>query len=132
MAFEMQFRKVLAESYSWRLWGAAYLICEANDDWFDYFRAWLVAQGRESFERAVEDPDSLAILPGPKSRAVVRAFEAFLNVAPEIYESRADDEMPDSVYHGVVQPKLGKRWNFNDTAEMRKRYPKLFAKYASA
>lgn len=132
MAFETQFKKILAESYSWKLWGAAYLVCEANDDWFDYFRAWLVAQGRESLERAVEDPDSLAMLPGPKDRTVVRAFEEFLNLAPEIYEDKTGKEMPDSVYQGIVRPKLGKRWSFDDATEMKKRYPKLFARYGSA
>jgi hypothetical protein len=132
MAFETQFKTILAQAYSWRLWGAAYLICAANDDWFDYFRAWLVAQGREAFERAVEDPDSLALLPGPKRRAVVRAFEELLMLAPEIYESRTDEEMPDSVYDSIVQPGLGERWSFDDAAEMKKRYPKLFAKYVRA
>ena len=34
---------LMAQSYSWNLWGAAYLINGGcSDDGFDYFRAWLI------------------------------------------------------------------------------------------
>ncbi len=33
------------------------------DDGFDYFRGWLIAQGRATFERIVADRDALAELP---------------------------------------------------------------------
>jgi hypothetical protein len=33
-----------------------------SDDGFDYFRSWLMLQGRETFGRAVAAPDSLADL----------------------------------------------------------------------
>ena len=32
----------------------------ASDDGFDYFRGWLIAQGREVFEGTLAKPDSLA------------------------------------------------------------------------
>ncbi len=49
------------ESYTWPLWGAAYIVNGGcSDDGFDYFRGWLFAQGRAAFERVVADPDSLA------------------------------------------------------------------------
>jgi hypothetical protein len=34
-----------------------------SDDCFDYFRGWLIAQGREVLEHVVADPDALAELP---------------------------------------------------------------------
>ena len=38
---------LVARSYDWNLWGAAYLMKGGcSDDAFDYFRGWLVAQGR--------------------------------------------------------------------------------------
>ncbi|GAA1797489.1 hypothetical protein GCM10009682_18900 [Luedemannella flava] len=53
-----------ARSYRWELWQAAYLINGGcSDDGFEYFRGWLLTQGRETFERAVADPDTLADLP---------------------------------------------------------------------
>jgi hypothetical protein len=37
-----------------------------SDDGFEYFRAWLLAQGRDTFEKALEDPDTLAALEDPE------------------------------------------------------------------
>ena len=38
------------------LWDAAYLINGGcSDDGFDYFRGWLVDQGRETFERCLAE-----------------------------------------------------------------------------
>jgi hypothetical protein len=46
------------------------------------------------------------------------------------YEDRnADQEMPASAFEGGALPRLPpKPWDFDDANEMRKRYPKLFAK----
>jgi hypothetical protein len=41
---------LMAESYTNPLWAAAYVINGGcSDDGFDYFRGWLIAQGREVF-----------------------------------------------------------------------------------
>jgi Protein of unknown function (DUF4240) len=51
----------LAAAFTADVWGAAHIINRGcNDDEFEYFRAWLVLQGQEVFERAVRVPDSLA------------------------------------------------------------------------
>src|SRR5262252_4130867 len=51
LEFESRRSKLDADSYSWRLWGAAYLMNDGcSDDCFDYFRAWLISQGRRTFE----------------------------------------------------------------------------------
>src|SRR4051812_16701293 len=53
--------QLLAASYKGDLWGAASLINGGcSDDGFDYFRRWVVAQGRRVYEDALRDPDSLA------------------------------------------------------------------------
>ena len=74
--FESHRVKLDAESYTWRLWGAAYLMNGGcGDDCFDYFRAWLMSRGRQTFETALKDPDTLARFGRPGSRA--RELEAF-------------------------------------------------------
>lgn len=61
LGFDQQFHHCLRESYTGKLWGAAYLINGGcSDDGFEYFRCWLILQGREVFENAIKDPDSLA------------------------------------------------------------------------
>ncbi|HEX4611245.1 MAG TPA: DUF4240 domain-containing protein [Urbifossiella sp.] len=50
-----------ARAYRRDLWAAAYLInAGCSDDGFQYFRWWLVLQGRETFDAALVDPDTLA------------------------------------------------------------------------
>src|SRR5438552_328287 len=52
---------VLARAYRTDLWGAAYLVNGGcSDDLFEYFRRWLVLQGRTTYAAALADPDSLA------------------------------------------------------------------------
>ena len=74
---------MLAASYREDLWGAAYLINGgASDDGFEYFRGWLMTQGRAVFARAVADPDSLAELPAVPAAALTgEEFEARADVA---------------------------------------------------
>lgn len=53
--------RILTDSYSWDLWGAAYVIMGgASDDSFEYFRVWMISQGQQFFETAKADPDKLA------------------------------------------------------------------------
>src|ERR1700730_10519523 len=60
-AYEQPLWDMMDVSYLDKLRGAAYLVHGgASDDAFDYFRGWLIAQGRAVFERALADPDSLA------------------------------------------------------------------------
>src|SRR5688500_17028973 len=65
VAFGLRFDVLQDEAYRWDLWSAAYLINGgASDDGFEYFRGWLLAQGRQVWEAALADPDSLAGLTG--------------------------------------------------------------------
>ena len=48
-------------AYTWDLWAAGYLVCGGmGDDSFHDFRQWLIAQGRDVYERVLADPDTLA------------------------------------------------------------------------
>ena len=61
--FARHFESRYNRAYRWDLWGAAWvLLGGASDDAFDAFRCWLIGQGREVFEGALHDPDSLADL----------------------------------------------------------------------
>ena len=61
--FARHFEARYNRAYTWDLWGAAWILLDgASDDAFDFFRCWLIGQGREVYEGAVHDPDSLADL----------------------------------------------------------------------
>jgi hypothetical protein len=60
-AFANIFDSMMDRAYSWPLWGAAYVINGGcGDDTFTDFRASLISRGREAFERALSDPESLS------------------------------------------------------------------------
>lgn len=128
-AFDVAMGAVLAESYLTDLWGAAYLVNEgASDDGFDYFRGWLITQGRDVFEAAVADPDSLAEV-GAVRRALADGdeleCEAMLAVAWDAYEEATGEELPDAARPDL--PELDPMWDFDDEDAMRERLPRLAA-----
>lgn len=88
------FRQMNRKAYDERLWAAAYAISHhsASDDVFSDFRGWLIAQGKDVYEKALNDPDSLADLArfdgedGQNAR-----LESMLSVAGEAYESKTGE-----------------------------------------
>ena len=48
--------------YRWDLWGAAYLAFGGcGDDAFEYLRAWLIGQGRSTYDQARTEPERMFI-----------------------------------------------------------------------
>ncbi len=122
--FEKHMADLLATSYTWKLWGAAYLINGGcSDDGFDYFRGWLIAQGRSVFDSALSDPDSLADVPELEEEV---ECEDILYVARTAHEVVTGNEIPRVP---INLSDLGEGWDFDDDTEMKQRYPKLFAKF---
>lgn len=106
-------------AYSWDLWGAIYLMNGGcSDDGFTDFRGWLISRGREVYERALGDPDSLADEFDPSEDDY--ELLSMLNVADEAYEASTGEAMPS---RARTFPKLaGERWAAKDLHE---RYPRI-------
>lgn len=122
--FDYELDTATAQAYGWPLWGAAYIMNGGcSDDGFDYFLGWLVGQGREVFERALADPDSLAEVVEPENRRF--ASESVIAAPWNAYKQATGAELTDGPL--VDQPELGPGWDFDDEAEMRRRYPRLVA-----
>ena len=61
LQYQDRFDDLHAALYRWDMWAAAYLIGGGcSDDGFIDFRAGLIAQGRDWYQRAAASPDSLA------------------------------------------------------------------------
>jgi hypothetical protein len=129
LAFDAALSHLLAESYTTPLWAAAYLVNGgASDDGFDYFRGWLVTQGRDAFDAAVAEPDSLADVPAVRAAMAEGEeleSEAMLAVAWDVYEALTGDELP--AVDRAALPQLEAMWDFDDEVEMRVRLPRLAA-----
>ncbi len=125
--FESHLYRRLAESYTQELWGAAYLLHSGcSDDCFDYFRAWLISQGRSVYYAVLRDPDALANF---EFRVRDTQSDWILGVAPDTYLDVTGEEMPMRVYRAIAWPALGAGWDFDDPDQMRARYPRLTEKY---
>ncbi|GAA3305956.1 DUF4240 domain-containing protein [Streptomyces cinereospinus] len=85
--FARHFEARYGRAYTWDLWGAAWVLLDgASDDAFDFFRCWLIGQGREVYEGAVHDPDSLAELLDDFDEEVDGDGEELGYAADEAYE----------------------------------------------
>ncbi|MFB7184839.1 DUF4240 domain-containing protein [Streptomyces sp. NPDC056230] len=126
---------LMAASYRAPLWAAAYTINGGcSDDGFDYFRGWLMAQGREVFERVVADPDALAELPVIRAAAAEREemeCESMLAVAWGAHRAATGQNLPGGSF-SIGYPALDPEWgfDFDDAERVALRLPKLAALYA--
>ncbi|MCX5343580.1 DUF4240 domain-containing protein [Streptomyces atratus] len=126
---------LMAASYRAPLWAAAYTINGGcSDDGFDYFRGWLIAQGREVFERVVADPDTLAELPVIRAAApegLEMECERTLGIAWDAHRTATGEDMPDDSFT-IDYPGLDPEWDFDfdDAERVALRLPKLDALYA--
>ena len=123
---------LLATSYRNSLWAAASLINGGcGDDGFEYFRGWLIVQGRELFEKSVADPDSLADLPviGPPTldRPCIECEET-LYIAMRAYRAATGEELPADAFT-IRYPELDAGWDFDfdDRTKMERWRPRLTA-----
>ena len=102
-----------------------------SDDGFDYFRGWLLVQGREVFERAVADPDGLADVAAVRLAVSWRAFlecESVLYIPSQAHKVATGEELPAAAYmHRPAEPVGGWDFDFDDPAEMQRRLPRLTA-----
>jgi Protein of unknown function (DUF4240) len=140
LEFHNFFREAHTVSYRADLWGAGFLMNGGcSDGGFDYFRGWLIAQGRKVFEAALENPDSLAdIMPEDAEADFGFENEDILGVAGRVWEAKTGLGM-DDFYAQVKtlfydQNKLGdlELWSTDGDADEKKCpaiYPKLWAKF---
>ena len=119
--FSAHFEDQMARAYSWRLWGAAFVINGGcGDDSFSDFRASLISQGQQLFEGALSDPDSLAAIDIPEDEWT---YEGFAYAIADGVEAAGGECAPGT---GVADPS-GLAWTED---EVYSQYPKLAAKYA--
>jgi hypothetical protein len=133
-AFGAVFDRFLTVTYSWDLWGAAYVIMGgASDDSFEYFRVWLISRGREAFEAARANPDELAALI-PADFDDVPEFELLAYVASESWAEKTGDDQsnmptqPDTIL--FTEP-LGEPFD-ESPEDLARRYPRLWARFSES
>jgi hypothetical protein len=135
MEFERQLRTKIIECDDYGTMAAAKIIDgSVSDDSYLYFRCWLIGRGREVFDGAVEDPDSIADVARPDEFA---DFEDLLYVATSAFEHKTgreeDETFPRDTcsdegldYDFNAPPTKGLDWEEEDLPRL---YPRLWALY---
>lgn len=66
--FDKIFGQQMRRSYSWTVWGAAYIITGCDSEYaFAEFRCFLISLGKDWYDKVVESPDELGNLTDRKS-----------------------------------------------------------------
>lgn len=131
-AFDAAFWRQMSRSYTWDLWGAAYIVHGgASDDGFEYFRRWLISKGRAVFEAALADPDSLADMLVADIDGVLE-FEEFGYVASEAWAKRtgkSEDEFRSSIAYASEPSGVPFE---EDDDHLAARFPKLWRRFGDS
>ncbi|MER6048330.1 DUF4240 domain-containing protein [Streptomyces sp. NPDC001793] len=128
--FARHFEERYNRAYTWDLWAAAALMLDgASDDAFDYFRCWLIGQGRHVFEGALDDPDQLARLVGDFDEDTDGDAEELGYAADEAYEQLTGVVMPDLRLPPAPPEPLGGYLDFDDDAALAERFPRLWTRF---
>lgn len=125
--FDRRFRGLLARAYDWRLWGAAYVVGGGcSDDGFEYFRGWLISRGRDAYEAALADPESLAdVVTDADGDAQVEGFAYAASRAWEAATGKGPDEFPYADVPSPPEPS-GEPWSEEDVDDLYPRLAELF------
>ncbi|WP_327320681.1 DUF4240 domain-containing protein [Streptomyces sp. NBC_01235] len=129
--FARHFESRYNRAYRWDLWGAAWLLLDgASDDAFDFFRCWLIGQGREVFEGALHgDPDSLADLLDDFDEEIDGDGEELGYAADEAYEQLTGTVAPDLGIPPAPSEPEGTPVDFENEGSLAERYPRLWQRF---
>lgn len=116
--FQRHLYQKLADAAHWDLWALAYIARGGcGDDAFEYFRAWLVMQGKRAYELA--SSDIVAFAKRVKWSEDPQCEDA-IYVAQEAYENKKFESMPN-----VVRPTEKMKGTEWEEPALPKLYPEL-------
>jgi len=124
--FDNTFTALMAASYDWRLWGAAYVISgHCSDECFEHFREYLIAQGRDRFYSTLRTPDSCA---GWVHSEQEEGWEGIRYAAAEAYRQKRGKELRAT----STPPAFKLKGTPFDSTTVRNTYPMLARRFPQA
>jgi len=130
ISFDDIFHDLKGNAYMGHLWDAAQLIeYGCSDSGFEEFREWLVGRGKEAYENAIKDPETLVDV----LEVGEQIFPTLLGPAMEAYEKVTGKEMPSMPRPWAQllgRPKINIDAEESELlAEISERFPKLTTKF---
>jgi hypothetical protein len=132
--FDYRLDKFLEASYNSDLWAAAYIVCGGcSDDGFDYFRAWIISRGKETYEKALANPDSLIDVFTEMDENDFPENEEILYAALDAYEELTDEDD----FYAILETfddefqilEIELNWDEDDPKSLEAICPKLYERY---
>ncbi|WP_374502439.1 DUF4240 domain-containing protein [Zoogloea sp.] len=131
VGFQTIFVSYFQASYTWPLWGAAYVIGGGcSDDGFDYFRGWLISRGEKAFSAALADPDTLASLIKESDEEVDCQVEGWQSVGVDAWRRKTGLEysaFPSKPSGIQSDGPAGDEWSEEDLDRL---YPRLCKRFS--
>ena len=125
LSFDEHFTKRLIKSYHWDLWGVAYILNDGcSDDGFEYFRSWLIGQGKMVYDSVLMMPSTIGYYVDIDDEEVFEC-EELMYAAPSAYQHVTGKEMPVKEKQYSTEPE-GKPW---EEEELEKRFPFLYPRF---
>jgi hypothetical protein len=126
IAFDNRFRTYQNQASSWDIWGAAYIIQGGcSDDSFSDFQGWLIGQGEQIFEDAMEDVESLSKLHDTNEGD----WEGLNFVSTDAFETLNKQEITSGII--IKYNVSGEEWD-EEGNDLKLRFPKLWEQFQSS
>ena len=123
--FQQQMLVQYCRAFNYLVIGATYVIVgdECDEDDLHGFRGWLIAQGKETFEQAIENPEFLA--DEPITRDMVYLPD-IVSIGSTVYEQSTGDLPPADPEFEMPSEPLGEEIPYE---ELPKSLPELCAEW---
>lgn len=131
VAFEHILRQQIERANTWNMMAASFVVCSfISDDTYEDFRAWVVGQGQENFEKILRNPNHICTLIKPgqvKEMGGEHLLFSAINAYLEKIDS--DDENDEIAFYDkiplVEEKVIIQKWPESKN-EYRKLFPQLF------
>jgi len=130
IGFHLREKKLRFDSYTSELWCAGYIMNGGcSDDCFEYFRCWIIAQGKDAYYSSLKNSDWLVNL---YSKDVEEYdFEDFMFIASDVFKQKTKKDIEDYVDYDKFKtyesnyPDFEFTWEEDNEESMKKICPKL-------
>jgi Protein of unknown function (DUF4240) len=132
IGFHLRTQKLLCDIYTSDIWCAAYIMNGGcSDDGFEYFRYWVISNGKETYYKTKENPDSLINKIDEEIEGY--EFESFGYVASTAFENKTEKSLFDYIdgnfkYSEEQSQKFDFTWEEEKPDTLKTICPKLFEK----
>jgi len=133
IGFRLRTDKLLFDTYNSEMWCAGYIMNGGcSDDGFEYFRNWVISQGKETYYSAKENPDNL--IKEVSAERYEYEFESFWYVALEAFKIKTGKDLYDYIDYEEFKTREGNynqfefTWQEDNPESMKAICPQLFDK----